>query len=222
MGTQEALASNFAKESLRPGSWSLQFGVLGDYQLSSFGGLMFSLKRHYSDRSAIRVGLDFRVTSRDTDYDRVSEYEDDLCHYGAEDDDCYTAFGVTAQYIFYPSPTKSANLFLGIGPSMSYSKKKSDSEYWDSCTEDSIRDSRWIDTYSLRSGIRGTLGFEWFVAENVGLLAQYGARLEYVYTKNESSSGRTTPTSREMSDKRISKEMVFSYDAVRVGLSIYF
>ncbi len=220
--TQEALASNFAKESLRPGSWSLQFGVLGDYQLSSFGGLMFSLKRHYSERSAIRLGLDFRVTSKDTDFDRDSGYEDDLCYYRAEDGDGFTAFGVTAQYLFYPSPTKSANLFLGIGPSISYSKKKSDFDSWDSCTEDSVTDSRWTKTYSLHSGIRGALGFEWFVAENVGLLAEYGVRLIYVYSENETRSDRTTSIRRETHDKRISREMVFSYDAVRVGLSVYF
>ncbi len=222
MGTQEALASNFAKKSLRPGSWSLQFGVLGDYQLKSYGGLMFSLKRHYSNRSAIRVGLDFRVTSKDTDIHRDSEYDDDLCYYRVEDGDGFTAFGVTAQYLFYPSPTKSANLFLGIGPSISYSRNKSDFDSWDSCTEDSVRDSRWTNTYSLHSGIRGTLGFEWFVADNVGLLAEYGARLIYVYTQNETGSQRATSIRREIHDKRISREVVFSYDAVRVGLSVYF
>ena len=219
---QDALANDYAKESLQPGSWSLQFGVLGDYQLNSFGGLMFSLKRHYSDRSAIRLGLDFRVTSRDTDIDRDSRYEDDSCRYRVDDDDGFAVFGFTAQYLLYPSPTKSANLFLGIGPSVSYSNKRSDLVSWDSCTEDSVRESRWADTYSLRSGIRGALGFEWFVADNVGLLAEYGVSLIYEYTENETGSNRTNSTSREACDTRISREIDFSYDAVRVGLSVYF
>jgi hypothetical protein len=183
---------------------------------------MFSLKRHYSDRSAIRLGLDFRVTSKDTDMDRDSEYYDDLCYYRIEDGDDFTAVGVTAQYLFYPSPIKSANLFLGIGPSIAYSRKKSDFDSWDSCNENIVRDSRWTKTYSLHSGIRGALGFEWFVAENVGLLAEYGARIIYVYTESKTGTDRTTSTSWEIRDKRISREMVFSYDAVRVGLSVYF
>src|SRR3989442_1328560 len=47
--------------SLRGGDRALQFQIVENFTLRSFDGLMISLERHWSPRSALRFGVDLGV-----------------------------------------------------------------------------------------------------------------------------------------------------------------
>lgn len=218
MATGDVKANEFAENALRPGSWSLQFGVLGDFQERSFGGLVMSCKRHYSERSAIRLGLDVSTKSIDAESNEDSYSS---CTTRSDDDDGSTTVGVTAQYLFYPSSTKTANVFLGIGPNLGYSRKKSEDDYLRYCDEPTRSERRWTYSYSVRSGLRGSVGFEWFLAENVGLIVEYSMRCVFNYTESESQWGRPLGSPQSTRSLRITRDIELASESVRVGFSVY-
>ena len=43
--------------SLKPGTWSVQFGISSNFTLTNYNGYNISLKRHSTDRQAWRLGI---------------------------------------------------------------------------------------------------------------------------------------------------------------------
>jgi hypothetical protein len=218
VGAGDVMANEFAEKALRPGSWSLQFGVLGDFQERSFGGLVMSCKRHYSERSAIRLGLD--VSTKSTDAENTEDSYSS-CTTRSDDGDGSSMVAVTAQYLFYPSSHKTTNVFFGIGPNLGYSRNKSEDDYLRYCDETTRIERRWIYSYSIRSGLRGSVGFEWFLAENVGLLAEYSVRCVFNYTESESQWGRMSGSPQSTRSLRVMRGFELASESVRVGFSVY-
>lgn len=207
------------RNSLKPGSWSLQFGITDEWDLESFEGAAISCKRHYSNKSAVRISLGTSASSRDGDSELLDRQRDGESF--SESDASSLAFDLTVLYLYYPSPDKRVNFFVGVGPDIGYSwSERNDGAQ--SCQEQICVDTRRTSTSnSVSLDARAVLGIEWFATENISFLAEYSTHAGYRHATGESETRQREP---ERSTRSESNEDTFrfgSYD-VRVGLSVYF
>lgn len=219
-GMQDALASNFAKESLRPGSWSLQFGIGNDFRLQSFDGLMISCKRHYSANSAIRLGVDLSAALRNSKSDLYTHL---YPVYRTDEDADGLTIDVSAMYLYYPSSGRRVNLFLGIGPDIGYWRDKSVRERMERQYDTGIdyMETRSSYRYAIHAGAKGALGVEWFATKDISLLAEYGAVMAYSYSFAEHVT-ENHGTGLDRYSHLISRQLQLTHSSVKFGLSVYF
>lgn len=91
------------RNSLTPGSWSLQFAIDDNFTLASFEGGNLSLKKHFSSQFAIRGGITLTGESRKSDsQDLFSSSTNDLT--SKRDDDTFIV-EVSAAALYYPPET---------------------------------------------------------------------------------------------------------------------
>lgn len=219
VGAENARAHEFAEKALRPGSWSLQFGIVRDFQLGSFDGMLLSCKKHFSSKRAMRIGISIGASLRDTDSDEHAlRYFDE---HRAEGEDQYSmSASVTGLYLLYPSGRNRANLYLGVGPTLNYSREKSEQE----ATGNHLGccDEQWSYGYSIGAGGRGVLGIEWLASENIGIQAEYAVSLMYTYASSETSRFRDRYVDETFTSESISRSLNLSSNHVRFGMSVYF
>lgn len=212
-----------AKEnSLQKGSWSLQFEVSGDFRLSGFQGTIFSLKRQYSERSAVRIGMSLDASTADEDSDaervNVNRYIS-----SAENNADRENVEVVGQYIYYPSPGNDVNLFFGLGPHVRYSRVAVTSTTYSSIPENNLSTGSRSETRNSSWAFGGAtaMGIEWFFLKKLSLLAEYGAYLDYAHT---SGNRITSPLPDSTFARETSHRDSFALTplAVKLGLAFYF
>lgn len=201
------------RNSLRPGSWSLQFEVAEDFTLKDFNGLLLSLKKHTSAGKAFRLGLG--ISGSVTDLDLSNTYQQDTLfqQFSRDADLDAQSFDFLLQYLSYPSPDADVNLFLGGGPLVRYSHSGFKSFYGGSISEsDQIT---WV------AGAATLLGAEWFATKSISFLAEYGLALEYQLRKS-TSTYRTPSINYSSKNEQKETSLRVSPAAVKIGLSVYF
>lgn len=103
--------------SLKAGSWALQFEINKDFKFDEFQGLLISTKHHFSNKRAVRFGLGINSDISDVVLSNTQRQADTLVSRDSDQSDSSSfAFEIAAQYISYPSPTKQVNVFFGGGP----------------------------------------------------------------------------------------------------------
>jgi hypothetical protein len=192
--------------SLEAGAWSLQFKITDNFSLSTFTGSLVSLKRHFSPRSALRVGIGLSALQTDSE----GEFSDPDTVFTDVGESSFTGVQVDLQYVRYTNPESRGSLFWGIGPTFQYSKSDAMIDYGGD-TVDSRR-RRWS------IGIIASLGVEWFPTKVIGIHAEYG--LQGLYSSMTDDSERTNST--ESSRHRDSTFWTVSGQSVLLGLSVYF
>jgi opacity protein-like surface antigen len=211
------------KNSLKKGSWSLQFQISQNFTLRNFQGSNLSAKKHLSSKSAIRfgIGLSGTMTDREKDLKR-----DDTNYLSDETiEDKSTQISLNSYYIYYPHPGKKINLYYGGGPVIAYSKLKSEFDskeiFQDTLSRD-IHDENDRKSWSI--GILALIGVEWFLNQQISIHAEYGSSLSYIRTETEGT--RVTITSENEEDYRstntVQKRFSFRSDSVKFGISVYF
>jgi len=223
--------SNSPKNSLQDGSWSLQFQVNSNFTLSSFQGTIFSLKRHFSEHDAVRVGLSLSVFTADNDQSG-SLIRADTLYSGQTGDRSEDSQGamINAQYLYYPNPLASINFFFGGGPIyQSNSYHTEDNLGTQFASDGSLRTTTSIsDNDSWGVGARALAGAEWFAMRSLSLHAEYGLSAVYVSTTSTSTSHShyeyaSTPIYDDViNSKSTQKGWQFNGSSVKFGLSIYF
>ena len=213
IGGESALADSFSKDAMTAGSWSLQFGIQSSFRLGVFDGYLISCKRHYSPNSAIRLGLTVRGDLADCDDD--DRWDRGLDFRYKEVDGYSVSFSLVAAYQYYANPQRRVKLYYTLGPSVGGSRSRSDSEITQNRSGILSKATTWRYSYSVYAGLLATLGTEWFVAENISLLAEYGVTIRYLYGYQEDASG-----SHFSSD--IDRRFEFIPRGVLFGLSVYF
>ena len=203
-GNQKDSSSKISQDqinSLEKGSWSLQFQFSNYFRLTSFQGLSFSMKRHFTTNHAARFG--FSPSFKNT--------EDESSEYTGSSFNVDYLIKISSDYIYYFNPeSKKINLFTGIGPVFEYS-------YDNSISHNNILKS--IETiYS--GGINFILGVEWFLNNYISIHSEYGVRVSYeitdreYYRYDENNIPITTTTHK-------SKNYSFQSNSVNLGLSLY-
>jgi hypothetical protein len=148
------------KNSLFGGSWSMQFKFMHDFLLTDFEGALISAKRHFTDKSALRFGLDLTYSKSWTDPDTNT-----------------FAVGIAIQYFYYTSPDAPVNFYFGFGPQLKYDRFKTEMEYFESY--------KYEREWGL--GVLGTWGVEWFATKHISFICEYGAGLERLSVYHERS-----------------------------------
>lgn len=200
-GAAVAGADDGRDNSIEPGSWSIQFRIAENFQLNSFSGSAISIKRHWSDKRAVRAGMSFGavVSDLDSDYTRPDTLITSTSDSNRE------SVSVSTTYLIYPAPGRDVLLYLGTGPSFSYYRDKK------TYPLDRYEYSR---TWSV--GLSSVIGVEWFATRSLSLLAEYTGGLSYSAT----SHIRRAETGHKIDDSR--KTIEASSGGVRFGLSAYF
>lgn len=196
---------NEKQTSLVAGTWSLQFRITDNFQLSSFQGATISAKRHFSDGRALRLGISLNGSVTDIEKRRTDQSSDSTTSeliLRVDENQQYLRFD--AQYLIYPSPMKKLNVFIGVGPLFELSRSEVSSS----------GQERINKIWSF--GLTTVLGVEWFATNRISILSEYASTLTYDFQISEST----------YSDGKIKNEdelqtLSFSYTSVRFGLSVY-
>ncbi len=199
--------------SLKKGSWAMQFQITDDFNLDSFQGSTLSLKKHTSDGKAWRMGmtLDFSTNDRE---DEIF-YDDTLSN--SQDQEANGQYvQLSIQRVFYSRPGNRASLFYGLGPMASYrhtETTRTTDTYGGQTDENDSKD--WS------AGLAGFVGVEWFATESISILAEYGAAFTYHHSDRTTMSRRADP---DQSRRNESETHGYDFDpaAIKLGLSVYF
>ena len=199
--------------SLKAGTWALQFQITQNFTLRDFHGMVLSTKRHYSTRKAIRAGVGFSASAADYN-DKFESFQNDTLMYSryAYRETNGQSFDLVVQYVVYAPEDTKARFYFGFGPIGSFYRNKYNS------TEDTgYRNSQTSVNWAV--GLSGPVGVEWFATENISLLAEYGLILKYNWLSSTSRSTSGTNTNRS---KTTRCSLDVNPATVKFGLSVYF
>lgn len=220
-GADEKTKEDARANSLNPGSWSLQFQITDEFGLKPFNGMIVSAKRHFSEHSALRLGLHFDVDWDDGTQAGRLEVEDSLADwYDSDSHSEHQGFAVDLSYLNYPSPGSHVNLFWGVGPLVAFYRSESNSSeeepnYGTTARRDYSR--------SWDIGVLGLIGAEWFLAKHFSFHSEYRASIAYGQAFAESARVRSYPgdVTYHTVERRESDGWGFDGNAL-LGLSVYF
>jgi opacity protein-like surface antigen len=210
--------------SLYPGSWSIQFQTTEYLGLKPFNGKLVSLKRHLSNRAALRLGISFDVDGNDARDPELREVADTTYSwYDSNTDSDYQKFSIDLSYLRYVSPGSYVNFFWGIGPVVGFSRSERTVDWTDTdpLSRSRIRSDRDY-TRTWEIGSLGLVGVEWFLSKHISFHSEYRASVVY----------RRTVVEKERIDNYTQKQRYFNTDEgdvvdfqsvyVILGLSVYF
>ncbi|MCK4296918.1 MAG: hypothetical protein KAX28_09740 [Candidatus Marinimicrobia bacterium] len=193
-------------------SKALQFQIDENFTLKDFQGAIISFKKHLVNSRALRIGLstDFQMNTSNSD---VYHPEDTLSS-ARKIDGIDFSLGIFSQYLFYSKSNSGIQFFWGAGPTIGYSRKKSD-------IEGKIFNNICIDKagyveYHMQGGLSGVMGVKWLFRENMSLSAEYGMYFSYNYSKFK------TTRNDEFKIENINKSLRLGSNPIKFGLSIYF
>jgi hypothetical protein len=190
--------------SLEPGAWALQFSVLDNFRLGTFGGSMLSVKRHSSAANALRLGVSSSLFGQDqTDSDTTFSSLPDR-------EVSFTNVGAQLQYVHYPRPGSDVNLYFAVGPEFDVRRQ--------TVTDLQAGSERKSEERAWTVGLEGNLGVEWFPFRAVGVHAEYGAQLGFSSSTSRLEFSDPLPDDREIESDRWS----FAGTGVAFGASVYF
>jgi hypothetical protein len=193
--------------SLTAGSWALMFGISENFTLDPFTGGSLSVKRHFSDKSALRAGIDFGVGSSENTAENTATTPVQQTR-----NNDHRAFQLEGLYQRYTSPGRPINFYWGAGAYGGYSSR----------TREALVDSTFTrnETTSYSVGATGLLGVEFFAARAIGIHAEYRGNLGYSWSESVAKRERPGATP---GDLRIDAYgWSFGGGYLRFGLSAYF
>jgi hypothetical protein len=191
----------------------LQFEVSNDFKLTSFDGVIVSLKYHFSPKFAVRFGAGVNASSNDLNV----EFKDYYSGYtGFEPvNDWSHEFIFNSNFLFYPKPNKLFKIFFGIGPRASYMNSNDERIY-----VDGYKGYRESEMWTI--GLNGVIGAEWFPLKFLSLFGEYSVYGTYGkstlknYVRNN-LTGEIVEYYNQYSDN-----FQFRGNIARLGISVYF
>ena len=139
-------------------SWSLGFGITDEFTLKTFGEGFFSVTKHLSRRTSLRLGLagdGFKIE------------QDDAA------DPTDISIGVSATYLKYPDVSKRAAFYFGAGPTFDYDRSK---KYLSGGATSDVELR-----YDIAAGLNFVVGAEWFMSSRLSLMAEYSSEACFIY-----------------------------------------
>jgi opacity protein-like surface antigen len=170
--------------------WALQFAVT-NATLQSFDGATLAVRRHFSEGSALRLGL----TVGDISF---SEQRTEDTSASTSDKLNQQTLGVDIGYVGYLGMTTNVTPFLLVGAGVAGHR----SEF-----EDDRLLRVWNADFTLAFGV------EWFVHRRVAVSGEYAASLFY---QHEQTDNLTSPTP----DRTITESVGVGHGRVRMGIAV--
>lgn len=219
-------AGSGGEDPLRPGSLSLQLQVTRSHTLDSFGMLDVSMKRHLTERTALRFGVGLGLGVDNSASDQLAEYtrlDDEWVDTDEEWDLDRIELIVEALYLRYFLPEAGVSFFAGAGPAAGFSRETSDRtrtfnySNGGSVTEESGEYARsWI------AGGLALVGAECFVTRRFSIHAEYRISMLYERTTSEQTVRSSVGVSWDRRVETTTREWRLDAGDVLVGLSAYF
>jgi hypothetical protein len=217
--------------SLREGTWAMQFGITSNFTLTSFQGTTLALKYQLSDRDAIRGGITISGSTSDGNTSVLGSVAD--TSYGAVPENSLTdAANVSfvVQYLRYINPNGPVHFYLGLGPSVSYSYSHSSSD--NSVLNNASTHGYWVRTVSRSNshqwgtGGAGVAGVEWFAVQWLSIRAEYSESIQYQWRSTTSMSDNSSSSYPKYipihtDNSGTTKGWTLSSSGVSFGLSVY-
>ena len=214
------------RNSLKAGTWALQFGISSNFTLTSFQGSTFSIKYQLSDKAAIRGGISI-TGSTNNGNGTASGTNADTSIGSLPTNISSSAQGISfiLQYLWYMDPSGPIHFFIGLGPvvSYSYSQNNSENDYFETSY---LYDYRYSSSSTQwGAGATGSVGVEWFPSHWFSLRAEYGESLQYRWSSsssmNDYSYTNSVSVPSHYENSSTSKGWSLSSSSVSFGLNIY-
>ncbi len=205
--------TTFKKNSLIEGAWAMQFQIYGLVYLYPFQGTTISVKKHLTDRSAVRAGVGITFDISDESYNKDQLYYYNYFKYTSYEQHSYS-LTVRGQYLFYLFGSTDVNLFVGSGPEISYSWGKNE---YDGDTASYV--SRNIST---GLGISGVIGVEWFATSSISFHAEYSTIAKYTRTDYKRELKYVNTALKSEINSSNGDYFKFNPNSVMFGVSLYF
>ena len=171
--------------------WALQFGVSGA-ALQNFDGLGISLRRHFGQGSALRLGVSLGPFE-------FNESQSEQGPYVRSDEGSFQSGGFELEYLGYLGPHSNVTPFLSFGAGTGATRRE---------VEDRLYARSW--NVSLSAGF----GVEWFVHQRVGVSGEYTASAQYVDQFQDVYFNSAPP--QHMS----TQTLLFGNSKVRMGVAV--
>ena len=221
--------------SLKDGTWALEFGIGGNFTLTTFQGATIGAMYRLSDKNAIRGGITVVGNTNDgttSNSGSIADTSDGTTPGSNSTKSANVSFVV--QYLWYMNPNGPVHFYSGLGPffSYGYSKYSTESPSLYSVNNNGSNRGYWVqDLYSSSStqwgaGGAGVVGVEWFACRWLSLHADYSETIQYRWGSNSSNqdwSSSTYPNyvASQTNSSGTSKGWALSSSAVAFGLNIY-
>jgi hypothetical protein len=207
--------------SLHKSKLAFQYESGFNFSGKSFIPVVFSLKYHFTDKSALKfsVGLNPGEWGFDMKHNFDNRHYNDTINFHNRFDDRHgniERLNFALNYMLYPAPKKEINLFFGLGPRFGIGNQYF--RYPENIERDS---SKSYKSSSWSLGLNGLVGAEWFATRSISLFTEYSISAGYQksdYWDADYNSATGTYTFTEL---KSSKFRVNDLSA-RLGLSVYF
>ncbi|MBU0710957.1 hypothetical protein KKA87_03400 [bacterium] len=167
-----------SKLNIQSKSKALQFSIEPDFQLGSFQGSTISIKKHLSEKRALRYGISLTGGNTISESNRKIITNDSLNLKNNSDNSSYS-FTLMSQYLIYKS-TRYSYLFYGLGPIFRYTNQIRESETKNNLTGDwESSDINDRNTKSYYYGLSFVFGVEVFVSKTISIHGEYCQELTY-------------------------------------------
>ena len=225
---QDAPSEN---NSLKEGTWAMQFGITSNFTLTSFQGTTLALKYQLSDRSAIRGGITINGSISDGN-NSISGSVADTSYGSVPANSSSDAANVSfvLQYLRYINPNGPVHFYLGLGPSVSYSYSHSTSD--NSTLNSASTHGYWVrsvsssNSHQWGTGGAGVAGVEWFAVQWLSIRAEYSESIQYQWRSTTSMSDNSSSSYPKYipihtDNSGTTKGWTLSSSGVSFGLSVY-
>lgn len=213
---------------IKNNSKALQFSALNNFTIGDFQGGAISFKYHLTKGSAIRGGVSYGVSFLDEDYaGQNTIYDTSVTTLFGKQKSNSKEISASIQYLWQMEGFYSTSFFYGAGPSFGiiYNYRFINLEESGPLFNETREQ---INKMRLKYfGASLVLGVEWFASKSISLHAEYGASLNYYWSKEELNYYRDYDSGlyiyKYKTNERLeTKIWRFETRTVKLGLSVYF
>ncbi len=201
------------KHSLYKGSKALQFSIASSLRLGSFQGVALSGKKQFSEKSAIRIGVDLYLSVADYDFNSVrgGQAPGYTIRSSVSNTESIT---FRIQYMRYYSLKEAIKAYWATGPLFRFGRY-----FFEERRNDVATDYTRRENIDWAAGATGVLGVEWFASRNIGIHAEYFVTFDYAWERQKSKyvSGIDITNVRDRT-----QGVRLNTSDVKFGLSAYF
>jgi opacity protein-like surface antigen len=207
--------------SLTKNKLAFQYEAGFNFSGRSIIPVVFSLKYHLSDKTALRfsvglnpgeMGFDRRRNIDSVHYNEHFDGHDGNDGHGGN----IEHLNFSLNYMLYPAPKKEINLFFGLGPRFGIGAQHFRNPQ--NAEPDSVQSHR---NTSWSIGLSGIVGAEWFVTKSISLFTEYNAAAGYQKRDYWETDYNPATGIYSLTENKSSKFRVTDLSA-RLGFSLYF
>jgi hypothetical protein len=208
--------------SLNKNKLAFQYEAGFNFTGRSIIPIVFSLKYHLSDKTALRFSVGLNPGERGFDNRRNNDSAYYNGHFDGHDNNFeghgsnIERMNFSLNYMLYPAPKKEINLFFGLGPRFGAGAQHfrlPENAGQDSALE--FRNTSWS------IGLSGLVGAEWFVTRSISFFTEYNVAASYQKKDYWDADYNSASGIYSFTEVKSSKFRVTDLSA-RLGFSLYF